>query len=300
MDNLTHYRCRNVRATLGLFTVITVMTGAFGCSEITNDLSDHIPPIVKLAKQTGVDTTILFNATVTDNLGIKRVHIVTSGGVVATLDTVFTSALTSVAIPYTLSVPRTVSAGTLVTIVGTAYDGAGNASIPDTLKVAVGNVAPGVTTITIPASGTVIVQGKSVVLAISANRPLKVRGIGYQTSGSFVAADSTIFTSPLLDSTAVAEYADHSCDSPDWISGRHALRTRFTWATHPWDADYAHCAITERLGGPARRQFWHHCESRGGRYRSRRSRRPEWDHISRLRSPSHSKHKRNATNSYRR
>ena len=77
-------------------------------------------------------------------------------------------------------------AGTTVIIIGYAMDGAGNRSKLDTLRMAVGNLAASTAVITSPASGTVVVLGKSIIFSISGTSPVKVAGIGYQTSGSFV------------------------------------------------------------------------------------------------------------------
>lgn len=187
---------------------IALTCAALACSELTNQdsLGDHTPPTISLTKASSSnDTSIDFTAAVRDNLGIKEVHIEATGGVVATMDTTFTTAETQSTLSYTLSVPRSVPAGTLVTILGTAFDGAGNRSLTDTLRLGVGNLPPGTVTITSPASGTAVVQGKSVIISTSAKSPLKVAGIGYQTSGSFTASDSTMFTSPLRDSTTTID-----------------------------------------------------------------------------------------------
>jgi len=75
-----------------------------------------------------------------DNLGLKTIHVSVAGSLTFTFDTTFTSAVTSTNIPFKLSVPRSVPAGTAVTVVGYATDGSGNRSPNDTLRLAVGNV----------------------------------------------------------------------------------------------------------------------------------------------------------------
>jgi hypothetical protein len=192
------------RALAPLAALCTVLA----CSELAtqNNLSDNFAPTVKLATATSsVDSVLMFTATVTDNLGIKRIHIDATGGVTASIDSVFTSAVTQTALSVSLSVPRSVPPGTAVLITGYAYDGAGNRSAIDTLRMAVGNLAPGTTVITSPASGTVVVQGKSVVISISGTSPLGITGLGTQTTGSFVAVDSTLLPNPLRDSTAILD-----------------------------------------------------------------------------------------------
>ena len=182
---------------------VAAIAAAVGCSEMTSNDTDQSPPTVKLSKlDSSVDTVLKFNVNVHDNLGIKRVHVETIGGVVTSADSVFTSSSTAADVAFSLAIPRSVPAGTTITVLGTAYDGVGNASVTDTLRLAVGNLAPGSAIITSPSSGTVVVQGKSAIISISGTSAIKVRGLGFQTSGSFVSADSTIFASPLLDSTS--------------------------------------------------------------------------------------------------
>ena len=177
---------------------------ALACSDQSmNDLGDHIPPTIQLATGTStVDSVMSFAANVGDNLGIQRVHVEATGGVTAAYDTVFHSAVTTTSLAFSLSVPRSVPAGTPVTLIGVAYDGAGNSSAPDTLRLGTGNLAPANVIITAPVTGSVAVIGKSTVVAITGTSKVKVQWLGYQVSGAFTASDSTAFSSPLGDSTA--------------------------------------------------------------------------------------------------
>ncbi len=181
---------------------------AAACSDQTvgNVVPDTTPPKLTLANgSSSVDSVIAFTANVSDNLAIKRVHIDASGGVTASFDSVFTTVATSAAITFSLSVPRSVPPGTPVTVVGTAYDAAGNRSTPDTLQLATGNLAPASVVITSPASGSAAVIGKSIVVSISGTSKVKVQWLGLQTTGSFAHTDSVSFSSPLKDSTTVLD-----------------------------------------------------------------------------------------------
>jgi hypothetical protein len=128
-----------------------------------------------------------------------------SGGVAFSFDTTFTSAVTSTTLPFTLSVPRSVPAGTSVTVIGFATDGAGNRSPTDTLRLTVGNLLPSDARIISPVSGTVAVVGKSIVVSIVGRSGLRVRSLGFTTSGVLTTADSTVFTTPLRDSVSVSD-----------------------------------------------------------------------------------------------
>ncbi len=191
---------KHIRLAVAAATLLSV--SALACSDQSlNGLSDTTPPTIKLAKATSaVDSVLAFAANVTDNLGIQRVHVDATGGVTASFDSVFHSAVTGTSLSFALSVPRSVPAGTPVTLIGYAYDGAGNRSAPDTLRLGTGNLAPAAVVITAPATGSSVVIGKSTVVAITGTSKVKVQFVGYQTSGAFTASDSTAFNSPLSDS----------------------------------------------------------------------------------------------------
>jgi hypothetical protein len=178
--------------------------GVVACSDQSlGGLSDQTAPKIVLAAGTSsVDSVLSFAANVTDNLGIQRVHVEATGGVVASFDSVFHSAVTSTSLAFSLSVPRSVPAGTPVILIGVAYDGAGNSSAPDTLTLATGNLTPAAVVITAPATGSAAIIGKSTVVAVTGKSQLKVQWLGYQTTGAFTASDSIPFSSPLADSTA--------------------------------------------------------------------------------------------------
>ena len=188
---------------LSVVATAVLATSTFACSDQSmNDLGDHTPPAIHLAKSTSsVDSVLSFAAKVSDNLGIARVHVDATGGVTAAFDSVFHSAVTSTSLAFSLSVPRSVPAGTPVTLIGYAYDGAGNRSAPDTLKLGTGNLAPATVVITAPVTGSAVVIGKSTVVAITGTSKVKVQWLGYQTSGAFPRSDSSAFSSPLSDST---------------------------------------------------------------------------------------------------
>ncbi|MEO5589703.1 MAG: hypothetical protein ABIS03_08965, partial [Gemmatimonadaceae bacterium] len=56
-----------------------------------------------------------------------------------------------------------------------------------------------------PVSGTVAVLGKSVILSISGRSAVKIKAVGFRTSGSFITADSSLYSSPLPDSVAILD-----------------------------------------------------------------------------------------------
>ena len=121
----------------GALAPLAAICAVLACSELAtqNNLADSFAPTDQLATWDEFGRFCIdFTAHVTDNLGIKRVHVDATGGVTASLDSVFTSAVTLTDLSISLSVPRSVPAGTAVTIVSYAVDGAGNRSAPDTLR----------------------------------------------------------------------------------------------------------------------------------------------------------------------
>ncbi len=180
----------------------------WSCKDLTgsDELADRTAPTLLLAKGTSTaDSLLTFNVNVTDNLGIKRIQINAIGGITAQYDSVFTSAVTSTALSLSLAIPPSVAPGTPVTLIGTAYDGAGNKSLPDTLRVATGNLTPADARITSPASGATAIIGKSVIISISGSSKLRIRSLGFSTNNAAIPADSTIFNSPLLDTVALLD-----------------------------------------------------------------------------------------------
>lgn len=178
-----------------------------GCSESATDASaDLYPPTIQLtASASSVDSVLAFSAHVRDNLGVKRIHIETTGGVVAQYDTTFNSAVTDVVVPLVVSVPRSVPSGTPITILGTVFDGAGNKSSVDTLKMTAGNLTPATVNFTAPVTGSIAVIGKSIILSISGTSKVRVAALGYTATGVYAGTDSTVFASPLKDTVAILD-----------------------------------------------------------------------------------------------
>ena len=167
---------------------------------------DKTKPTVDLVKGgTSADTVIAFQVEVKDNLGIKNVKVSVTGGLQLSFDTTFTSANVDAVIPFTISVPRSIPKGTPVLATSFAIDGAGNKSSVDSLSLTVGNVPPAEVRIGSPASGTVAVVGKSIVMSINARSAVKVRTVGFKTTGSFEFGDSSSYASPLPDSIAILD-----------------------------------------------------------------------------------------------
>src|SRR4051812_2582087 len=167
---------------------------------------DRIPPTLDLTPIGGrPDTVIAFNTEAKDNLGLKTIHVQAIGAVGFVYDTVFTSAVTDIQLPFTLFANRTVPPGTPVTITAQAMDGAGNTSAIDTLIMATGNLPPPEVRILSPFSGSSAVVGKSILVTVMGKAATKVRSLGLMSTGPVVRNDSLIYSSPLLDSLTMQD-----------------------------------------------------------------------------------------------
>ena len=186
----------------------SISLGVAACNDSTSidPQRDRIPPTVTLTPITGgADTVIAFTTQAKDNLGLKNIHVQAIGAVGLVFDTVFTSAVTDISLPFTLFASRSVPPGTPVTVTASAIDGAGNTSGVDTLRLATGNVPPPEVKVISPFSGSSAVLGKSIVVTVIGKTGIKVRSLGLNTTGPVVRADSAIYSSPLQDSLTMQD-----------------------------------------------------------------------------------------------
>ena len=215
MLNISIARARRGAAILAAGVSIFTAACSSDSTGLGGDLSDKSPPTVHLSKGgTSADTVLAFQVEVKDNLGIKTIKVSLSGGVSMSFDTTFTSANTNAVVPFTVSVPRSIPKGTPVTVTAYALDGALNKSPTDTLGLTIGNVPAAEVRVNSPATGSIAVIGKSIVVSLSARSAVKVRAIGFRTTGSFVTADSTVYSSPLPDSVSVLDTLSIPANAP--------------------------------------------------------------------------------------
>ena len=196
---------RLTAAAFGL-AVVAVLGACGEGSGSTCATCDTGRPSVSVAETSTTDSSIAFTTHATDNLGLLTVHTrVTAAGITGGFDTTFTSAVTSVDVPFTVQIPSTVPSGTTIKVIATAMDGAHNAAHPDTLTVSTGAGAAAAVLITNPRSTDTAVVGFSLAVAVSGKSATKVKALGFVASGVFATAlrDSVIFNSPLLDSVAI-------------------------------------------------------------------------------------------------
>jgi hypothetical protein len=198
-----------LRRGLVLAVVATsISLGVAACNDSTSidPQRDRIPPTLSLTAVGGqADTVIAFTTDAKDNLGLKTIHVQAIGAVGFIYDTVFTSAVTDIQLPFKLFSSRAVPPGTPVIVTATAVDGAGNTSGVDTLILATGNVPPPEVKILSPFSGSSAVLGKSILVTVMGKTAIKVLSLGLSTTGPVVRTDSVLFASPLADSITMQD-----------------------------------------------------------------------------------------------
>lgn len=190
--------------TLAVFAL--ALAACSGDEVIDPPFRDTMAPRVTVSKGNTVDDTLLsVSVGASDNIGLKRVRLILSGGMTGVYDTVMTSAVTTIALNLTTKVPSNAPVGATVIARAVATDGAGNQSDTARFALTIGNLEPPVAVITSPVANSPVVTGKSLVLAYTARARYKVRTIGFEISGAYSYKDSVIYTNPLRDSVAVLD-----------------------------------------------------------------------------------------------
>lgn len=225
----THVRTRPTAATFARRALVVlgavVALGACDGDEVIDPpFRDAIKPRVSLAKSSTVsDTALSMSVNATDNVGLKTIRVMLSGGVSASYDTTFTSSVQLANLALSVKIPASAPLGATVNVKAVAIDGATNLSDTATLVLTVGNLEPPQAVVTSPAAGSPVVSGKSVVFSISARARYKVRVLGYTVSGAYNVKDSVSYGAPLRDSVALLD----TIAIPDSVRGPAITVTPF-------------------------------------------------------------------------
>lgn len=212
------------RTVIAALLAAATLGACSGDEVIDPPFADTIRPRVSIAKGQAVSDTLLsVTINAADNIGLKRVRLLLSGGVTTTYDTVMTSAVTSLTLAVNVKVPANAPIGATVNARTVATDGAGNLSDTALVALTVGNLEPPQAVITSPVANSPVVSGKALVLSLSARARYKVRTVGYQISGAYNVADSLTYSSPLRDSVAVFD----TLTIPDSVRGAAISVTPF-------------------------------------------------------------------------
>src|SRR6266511_3063994 len=175
---------------------------------------DRTAPVISLTNTAGdtqdISGGLRFSVSALDNLGLKNIDLTFSGGLIATLDTTFTSTVKTYAVSHTLTFGAGSGAGGNIMIIGRATDGAGNFA-EDTIFIFLSNVQALRVRLVLPSPGALASTGKGIPVDVIAVQTGGIAKIGYLVSpaGSVTnptpPTDSIVFTAPLADSV---EYVD--------------------------------------------------------------------------------------------
>ena len=122
----------------------------------------------KVDSQT-ISSGLSFNVTATDNIAVDSVDLTFSIGFIAQRDTGFAGGAKSVSYVFSLTPAQLAGAGGQILIVGTARDGAGNRSKPDTITIFLSNKQALAAFLLAPTPGAVAGSGKYI--------PIQVKGV---------------------------------------------------------------------------------------------------------------------------
>jgi len=171
---------------------------------------DNVEPQITLSNTAGdtqdIGGGLRFNVSAVDNLALKSIRLIFSGGLIGLLDTVFTGQVKTYAVGRTINFAANSGAGGNIMIIGRATDGAGNFA-EDTIFIFLSNVQALRVTLISPQPGALASQGGGIPVDIQAIQNTGITKIGFlvapRTSVSDPTTppiDSIVYTAPLADS----------------------------------------------------------------------------------------------------
>jgi len=209
---------RLVTRSTAFWGISALALAVWACETATNiggRQPDTQQPFISLGNTAGdtqdISGGLRFNVSAADNLGLKRVNLTFSGGLIATLDTTFNTTVKNYAVAHTINFGSGSGAGGNIMIVGRASDGAGNFS-EDTIFIFLSNVQALRVRLVLPSTGALASTGKGIPVDVIAVQSGGIKKIGFLVSPAASVTnpttppnDSSMFTAPLADSV---EYQD--------------------------------------------------------------------------------------------
>ncbi|HEX4633511.1 MAG TPA: hypothetical protein VH163_06760, partial [Gemmatimonadales bacterium] len=195
----------------------------------------------KLDSQT-ISSGLSFNVSASDNIAVDSVDLTFSIGLIAIHDTGFVGGAKTVSYVFGLSPAQLAGAGGQILIVGTARDGAGNRSKPDTITIFLSNKQALAAFLLAPTAGAVAGNGKYIPIQVKAVQQAGgIRRLGWTiggtagqtattadsiSTGSAPFPDSTVFTDSVLvtGTTGTFQVVGFAVDS----AGRRAASAAVT------------------------------------------------------------------------
>jgi len=135
---------------------------------------------------------LTFSVSASDNVALDSVDLTFSVGLIATKDTGFTGVVTTASYTVTLSPAQLAGAGGQILIVGTARDGAGNRSKPDTISIYLTNNQALSAVLLAPTAGAVAGTGKLISIQVKGVQQAGgIRRLGWTIGGTAGQTSST-------------------------------------------------------------------------------------------------------------
>jgi hypothetical protein len=193
------------RTVRGPALMLVVALGAAACNEQTVQTGferDQVAPTVSVDNTSGdtldVAGGIKFTVAATDNLGLKTLSIALSGGFTGQIDSTFTTAISSITLAVTITLPANTTAGGNIIVTATATDGNSNTSQSSDTLFLVNSQALAVNLLK-PGPGAVTSPGKQLVVEVQANQNTGIKKAGYTVAGNVTGGDSLLVSVPLPD-----------------------------------------------------------------------------------------------------
>jgi hypothetical protein len=209
---------RLVRRSNAIVSIGALALAVYAC-ETTRRIGgvdpDSQSPTVTLTNTAGDTQDIAgglrFSVQATDNLGLKTVDLIFSGGLNGVLDTLFQSAVTNYNVSHTLTFPANSGNGGNITIIARATDGRGNFAV-DTISIFLSNVQALQVTLISPTAGAVASQNRSIPIEVRAIQNSGIAKVGFLVNPPGAVAnpttppnDSLVFIGTLQDTV---DYTD--------------------------------------------------------------------------------------------
>lgn len=188
---------RLVRRSNAIVSIGALALAVYAC-ETTRRIGgvdpDSQSPTVTLTNTAGDTQDIAgglrFSVQATDNLGLKTVDLIFSGGLNGVLDTLFQSAVTNYNVSHTLTFPANSGNGGNITIIARATDGRGNFAV-DTITIFLSNVQALQVTLISPTAGAVASQNRSLPVEVRAIQNSGIAKVGFLVNPPGAVANAT-------------------------------------------------------------------------------------------------------------
>src|SRR6266566_2171177 len=188
---------RLVRRSNAILSIGALALAVYACETARNigGTPDTQSPIVKITSTAGDTQDIAgglrFNVQASDNLGLKTIDLVFSGGLNGVLDTVFHSAVTAYNVSHTLTFPANSGNGGNITNIARVTDGRGNFAA-DTITIFLSNVQALQVTLISPTAGAVASQNRSIPVEVRAIQNSGIAKVGFLVAPRSAVSNPTV------------------------------------------------------------------------------------------------------------